>query len=617
MSSHYINEPTPTASATLHTTVGPIHVALFATQAPLTCKNFLQHCKDNYYAGTVFHRIVPGFIVQGGDPTGTGSGGSSIYEDPEFEYDPEARDPNEKVVLTDELHSRLRFNRRGLLGMAKSEDGSYGSQFFITLANAERELNGQCTLFGRVEGDSIFTVLKIADAELVEGSERPVYPVKVKSCEVGELGPLVGKLKDRRVAATAPSQADEKVKPKKKKKKPTAKTGVALLSFEDGEGAGEDEEALLRPAKPKFNPTIVTDVARAEDSHLGAKEPPTTVLPAPRKRPRSPSRERKPKTPDPLTQLPLPDPEEPLRSPALPASPPSPPSPPLPPPRRESVLSRTNAEIESLKASMRRSGITAAGDHSRSQVSALQAMIPENSIRGRKRAPPGTANGAGRGSATNGVTGFTSAENEALRLFNAFKAKLESTQAGDDERNHLDSLARKQPKTPPLKTDNAVAAAKQQQKEVVVVEEEEEEDQLCDLHFIANCQSCKAWAEPHSHGEQAATEAASDEDDGNGGSTSWLTHELRFGKDTLGKDLTWKREHPEEVDSLVVIDPREKERDIVAGRAGAKTTKRWPPSDGFGHSRGGGPQERNREREWKRQTVGDRQWDRDRNGGRR
>lgn len=158
MSAHYTTEPPPTASATLHTTFGPIHIALFANQTPLTCKNFLQHCLDNYYAGTIFHRIVPDFIVQGGDPTGTGSGGTSIYEYPEFEYDPEARDPNEKVVLRDELHSRLRFNRRGLVGMAKSEDGTYGSQFFITLANAERELNGQCTLFGRVEGDSIYNV---------------------------------------------------------------------------------------------------------------------------------------------------------------------------------------------------------------------------------------------------------------------------------------------------------------------------------------------------------------------------------------------------------------------------------------------------------------------------
>lgn len=307
MSAHYTTEPPPTASATLHTTFGPIHIALFANQTPLTCKNFLQHCLDNYYAGTIFHRIVPDFIVQGGDPTGTGSGGTSIYEYPEFEYDPEARDPNEKVVLRDELHSRLRFNRRGLVGMAKSEDGTYGSQFFITLANAERELNGQCTLFGRVEGDSIYNVLKIAEAERVEGTERPVYPVKVVSCEVGELGPFAGKLKRRETIATAPA-AEEKPAAKKKKK---AKGGKTLLSFGGDEG---DEDVPLRPSKPKFNPTLVVDAGIPPANDAPKKTSPEAEQQT-RKRPRSPSprrslsaeRKHRPKTPDPLTQLPLPD----------------------------------------------------------------------------------------------------------------------------------------------------------------------------------------------------------------------------------------------------------------------------------------------------------------------
>lgn len=183
---------------------------------------------DDYYAGTIFHRVDPDFIVQGGDPTGTGSGGTSIYEYPEFEYDPDARDPNEKIVLRDELHSRLRYTRRGLLGMAKSEDGTYGSQFFITLANTERELNGQCTMFGRIEGESIFNVLKIAEAERIEGTERPVYPVKVTSCEVGELGPLAGKVQKRQLTA-APSKEEAKPAAGKKKRKP--KGGKTLLSF--------------------------------------------------------------------------------------------------------------------------------------------------------------------------------------------------------------------------------------------------------------------------------------------------------------------------------------------------------------------------------------------------
>ncbi|TPR10224.1 Myb-like DNA-binding domain family protein [Aspergillus niger] len=277
MSTHYNTEPTATASATLHTTLGPLHIALFASQTPLTCRNFLQHIQDNYYAGTIFHRIIPNFILQGGDPTGTGSGGTSIYEEPEFEYDPTARDPNEKVVLRDELHSRLRFNRRGLVGMAKAEDGSYGSQFFITLGDASRELNGQCTLFGRIEGDSIYNVLKIAEGEVVEGTERPVYPVRVTGCEVGELGPLEGKIVKRdltaRSSATAAGTGEGKGEKKaaQAKKKGKAKGGKTLLSFGDDEGE-EGEEMPVRPAKPKYNAALVTDTAGNGDAQPAEKK---------------------------------------------------------------------------------------------------------------------------------------------------------------------------------------------------------------------------------------------------------------------------------------------------------------------------------------------------------
>lgn len=545
MSSQYASEPNPTASATLNTTVGPIHISLFAKQAPLTCKNFLQHCKDNYYAGTIFHRVAPDFVIQGGDPTGTGSGGTSIYEYPEFEYDPEARDPNERVVLRDEIHSRLRFNRRGLVGMAKSEDGSYGSQFFITLANTERELNGQCTLFGRLEGDSIFNVLKIADAERVEGTERPVYPVKVTSCEVGELGPLEGKLKDRQTITAA---AGEKPAPKKKKK--AAKGGKALLSFGGDEG---DEEMPMRPAKPKYNPKLVADAPGAVSDAAKASKPQKTEPPQPRKRPRSPSPRRSPsperkrvKTPDPQTQLPIHNPESPVRSPS-----------PAPAPAKESKVSRMNAEIASLKASMRRNVDAGPADTGRKK-SALEAMIPETAIRGRKRPPPGSSNGT--------ATGFgprNAAEKEALQMFNAFKAKLEGAESKSSSTHHA--------RHPDKELSHAADEAN----------EEDEEAQLCDLHFIANCQSCKSWDDP----DAAGTEDAEDQGEG------WLSHELRFGKDTLGKDLKWKKEHPDDADSLMVIDPREKER-VLAGSSGKRRGL-----------------QRDRERERKRERAGELEWD--------
>jgi peptidyl-prolyl cis-trans isomerase SDCCAG10 len=544
MSTQYASEPNPTASATLNTTVGPIHIALFANQAPLTCKNFLQHCKDNYYAGTIFHRIAPEFVIQGGDPTGTGSGGTSIYEYPEFEYDPEARDPNERVVLRDELHSRLRFNRRGLLGMAKSEDGTYGSQFFITLANTERELNGQCTIFGRLEGDSIYNVLKIADAERIEGTERPVYPVRVTSCEVGELGPLAGKLKDR--VTTASASTGDKQAPKKKKK--AGKAGKVLLSFGGEEG---EEEMPMRPAKPKFNTKLVADAPGGISGTEKAPKIEKSESIQPRKRPRSSSPRHSPeperkriKTPDPQAQLPLKDPESPIRSPTPEEKP------------KQSKLSRTNAEIENLKASMRRNVDAGPADTGRKK-SALEAMIPDTAIRGRRRPPPSSANGAASGGGPRNA-----AESEALRMFNAFKAKLEG-----GESKSLQSHREKH-------TEKENGENKDQ-------DVDDDEAQLCDLHFIANCQSCQSWDDPDTtRADESGREDA-----------NWLSHELRFGKDTLGKDLEWKKKH-QDADSLMVIDPREKEKEIGGGR-----------------KRG---LQRDRERERKRERAGELEWDRDR-----
>ncbi|OQE22485.1 hypothetical protein PENSTE_c010G04993 [Penicillium steckii] len=543
MSTQYASEPNPTASVTLNTTIGPIQIALFANQAPLTSKNFLQHCKDNYYAGTIFHRVAPDFVIQGGDPTGTGSGGTSIYEYPEFEYDPEARDPNERVVLRDELHSRLRFNRRGLVGMAKSEDGSYGSQFFITLANTEREMNGQCTLFGRLEGDSIFNVLKIAEGDRVDGTERPIYPIKVTSCEVGELGPLAGKLKDRKI--TSATSGGDKPAPKKKKK--PAKGGKALLSFGADEG---DEDIPIHPAKPKFNTQLVSDVPggiktpKSEETHHTNK--PTKS----QKRPRSPSpnrssspvRKQRIKTPDPETQLPLQDPESPARSPS--------------PPVKESKASRMNAEYDSLKASMRRNVETGPADTG-SKKSALEAMIPETAIRGRRRPPPGSSNGAGTSAPR------SAAEREALQLFNAFKAKLDRAETKESEGSSSHNIDK-------------------QSQDFKTQDEDDEEAQLCDLHFIANCQSCQSWDDP-------------EEKDNGGGKedAGWLSHELRFNRDTLGKDLNWKKQNPEDIDSLMVIDPREKEKDLTSG----------------GRKRG---LQRDRERERKKEKAGELEWGRER-----
>jgi peptidyl-prolyl cis-trans isomerase SDCCAG10 len=605
MSSHYNTEPPPTASATLHTTAGPIHISLFAQQAPLACKNFLQHCLDGYYNGTIFHRIVSDFIIQGGDPTGTGAGGSSIYEDDEeaFGIDPKT---GEKVVFGDEIHSRLKFNRRGLLGMAKSEVGGgrrrggaastespYGSQFFITLANAERELNGTCTMFGRLEGESIYNVVKIAEGELVQGTDRPAYAVRVTSCEVGDLGPFTGVLSKRDKVAKKKEQRDDgevarKKQERKIKKKKDAKTGKALLSF--GAEEGEDDSAIVASEKPKFNTKLVTAVSplpgeeemKKKQSTLPTKPTKSTspVPPKPHKRPRSPSAashsppavRRKPQVPDPHKQLPLPDEENPSRSPSPSTSEDESP--------RQTALSRTNAEIASLKASMRRDIGSGPAEYTKKK-SALEAMIPKTSIRGRKRPPPGGATSNG-----SGLSG-KSKDNEALKMFNAFKARLEGANTGTESSQITTSSKRSSGKNETSNGDvNASKSGRSGEDE-----NEDEEAQLCDLHFIVNCQSCQSWTtdDKNSHEKGSKLDASShgneDEDD----PRDWMTHVLTFGKDTLGKDLSWKREHADDADGLVVFDPREKEREIVSGKRSRK-----------------------RERELKQGKGGEREWDRER-----
>ncbi|VDP14858.1 unnamed protein product, partial [Onchocerca flexuosa] len=116
----------------MKTTVGDIDIELWSKECPLACRNFIQLCMEGYYNGTIFHRVIRDFIVQGGDPTGTGEGGESIYA----------------TSFKNEFHQRLKFNRRGLVGMASGNDGMNGSQFFFTL-NATPDLDKKHTLFGK------------------------------------------------------------------------------------------------------------------------------------------------------------------------------------------------------------------------------------------------------------------------------------------------------------------------------------------------------------------------------------------------------------------------------------------------------------------------------------
>jgi cyclophilin family peptidyl-prolyl cis-trans isomerase len=119
--------------ATIKTNMGNIEIELFPTEAPMTVENFTGLAKKNYYKGVIFHRVIDSFMIQGGDPTGTGRSGKSLWGG----------------NFKDEFTPKLRFDKEGLLAMANAGPGTNGSQFFITLAPTAW-LNDHHTIFGQV-----------------------------------------------------------------------------------------------------------------------------------------------------------------------------------------------------------------------------------------------------------------------------------------------------------------------------------------------------------------------------------------------------------------------------------------------------------------------------------
>lgn len=116
--------------ATFHTAQGPIRVKLFAQEAPITVNNFVFLARDGFYDGTTFHRVIGNFMAQGGDPTGTGTGGPGY-------------------TIKDEFHPKLRHNRGGLLSMANAGSNTGGSQFFLTHGPTPH-LDNRHSIFGEV-----------------------------------------------------------------------------------------------------------------------------------------------------------------------------------------------------------------------------------------------------------------------------------------------------------------------------------------------------------------------------------------------------------------------------------------------------------------------------------
>jgi cyclophilin family peptidyl-prolyl cis-trans isomerase len=148
--------------AHFETSMGNFTIELFEQQAPKTVANFVKLAEKNFYDGVVFHRVIDGFMIQGGDPTGTGRGG------PGYQF-------------ADEFHPQLRHNSEGILSMANAGPNTNGSQFFITLT-ATPHLDGKHAVFGKViEGIDI--VKKIGKTPTKAG-DRPVTDVVMKTVKI-------------------------------------------------------------------------------------------------------------------------------------------------------------------------------------------------------------------------------------------------------------------------------------------------------------------------------------------------------------------------------------------------------------------------------------------------
>jgi cyclophilin family peptidyl-prolyl cis-trans isomerase len=151
------------SSATLHTNHGAIEVELFDDDAPKTVQNFRKLAGDGFYDGVIFHRVIKDFMIQGGDPTGTGTGG------PGYTFEDEIND--HKIV-------------RGALAMANAGPGTNGSQFFIVTTDAAPWLDGKHTVFGQVTSG-----MEAVDA--IEGTptgarDKPVDDALIERVELAE-----------------------------------------------------------------------------------------------------------------------------------------------------------------------------------------------------------------------------------------------------------------------------------------------------------------------------------------------------------------------------------------------------------------------------------------------
>ncbi|KAK3837882.1 MAG: peptidyl-prolyl cis-trans isomerase-like 3 [Linnemannia elongata] len=153
-------------SVTLHTDLGDLKLEIFCESVPKTAENFLALCASGYYDNNLFHRNIKGFMVQTGDPTGTGKGGNSIWG----------------TKFADELRGGLKHTGRGIVSMANSGPDTNGSQFFI-IYDKQPHLDTKYTIFAKVI-DGVDTTLDAIEKIPVDAKNRPTQPIRILSTTI-------------------------------------------------------------------------------------------------------------------------------------------------------------------------------------------------------------------------------------------------------------------------------------------------------------------------------------------------------------------------------------------------------------------------------------------------
>lgn len=209
----------------LITNLGPLNLELYCNIVPKTCENFIKLCQRGYYNSTIFHRSIRHFMIQGGDPTGTGTGGESSWGKP-FE---------------DEIKSHLNHAGRGVLSMANSGPNTNKSQFFITYRSC-RHLDGKHTVFGQIVG-GLETLNKMEKVE-VDNKDRPIEDIIILSAQVF-VDPYVEV--DEKLALEREKAAQELIELKNTEKK----KDMPLAEFKSGIGKYIDPKKAADSASNK------------------------------------------------------------------------------------------------------------------------------------------------------------------------------------------------------------------------------------------------------------------------------------------------------------------------------------------------------------------------------